>query len=212
LNTNTEAHMDTNTSLTAWRDGFLAACGQTYPGRTIVLGGGMDKPCLVLVGEAPGGQEEKQGLPFVGAAGKNLSEFLDVLGLSRAELYITNVVKLRPHKPSPRTGKPINRPPDAAELAFFTPFLLAELQCLKPALVVSLGNVPLRALTRAGLSIGQVHGQEITTDKSFSIFPLYHPASIIYNQQLKQVYQKDLLALRDLMALRDFPRSNDAYH
>lgn len=93
-----------------------------YHEKTIVFGEGAEAPLLMMIGEAPGGDEEKQGRPFVGKAGKNLSAFLEVVGLKREEIYISNVVKLRPTKESPKTGKAVNRPPSAEEIAFSCPF------------------------------------------------------------------------------------------
>ncbi|MBO5329763.1 MAG: uracil-DNA glycosylase, partial [Anaerotignum sp.] len=99
-----------------------------YQTKTIVFGEGAENPALMMIGEAPGGDEEKQGRPFVGKAGKNLSAFLEVVGLKREEIYISNVVKLRPTKESPKTGKAVNRPPSAEEIAFFLPYLLEEIK------------------------------------------------------------------------------------
>ena len=118
-----------------------------YQNKTIVFGEGAENPALMMIGEAPGGDEEKQGRPFVGKAGKNLSAFLEVVGLKREEIYISNVVKLRPTKESPKTGKSVNRPPSSDEIAFFLPFLLEEIQVIAPKVVVTLGNVPLKAVT-----------------------------------------------------------------
>ena len=98
-----------------------------YHEKTIVFGEGAEAPLLMMIGEAPGGDEEKQGRPFVGKAGKNLSAFLEVVGLKREEIYISNVVKLRPTKESPKTGKAVNRPPSAEEIAFFLPLLHWEM-------------------------------------------------------------------------------------
>ena len=89
-----------------------------YHEKTIVFGEGAEAPLLMMIGEAPGGDEEKQGRPFVGKAGKNLSAFLEVVGLKREEIYISNVVKLRPTKESPKTGKAVNRPPSAEDRVF----------------------------------------------------------------------------------------------
>ena len=110
--------------ITKLQENLLTAV-QTSPYRekTIVFGEGAEAPLLMMIGEAPGGDEEKQGRPFVGKAGKNLSAFLEVVGLKREEIYISNVVKLRPTKESPKTGKAVNRPPSAEEIAFFLPFL-----------------------------------------------------------------------------------------
>jgi DNA polymerase len=167
--------------------------------RKPVPGEGGTAAGLVLIGEAPGGEEEKAGRPFVGKAGKNLNEFLAALGLKREEIYITNLVKVRPTKQSEKTNRPVNRPPDKDEIAFFKPFLSEELAILSPRIVVTLGNFPLKALLDdKNASIGQLHGQLLRlTD--YGVFPLYHPASIIYNQSLKEVYQADLIALKEIL-------------
>lgn len=105
--------------ITKLQENLLTAV-QTSPYRekTIVFGEGAEAPLLMMIGEAPGGDEEKQGRPFVGKAGKNLSAFLEVVGLKREEIYISNVVKLRPTKESPKTGKAVNRPPSRRKSRF----------------------------------------------------------------------------------------------
>lgn len=169
-------------------------------GRKTVPGEGSATAELVLIGEAPGGEEEKAGRPFVGKAGKNLNEFLTVLGLRREDIYITNLVKVRPAKQSEKTGRLVNRPPDKLEISFFKPFLLEELRLISPRIVVTLGNFPLKALLDdPAAAIGQYHGALLKTEKAYGLFPLYHPASIIYNQSLKEVYQADLAALKRLL-------------
>ncbi len=176
-----------------------AICEEQFSGRKLVVGEGCTEPNLVLVGEAPGGEEEKQGRPFVGKAGKNLEEFLDILGLKRSDIYITNVVKLRPFKINPRTGRISNRPPNRQEVDFFTPYLKKELDILSPRYVVTLGNFALKAVSEdKNAVIGSVHGSEIPMPH-FMLFPLYHPASIIYNPALKSVYTEDLKKLRTLL-------------
>ena len=175
-----------------------------FCGRKWVPGYGRSCASLVLVGEAPGAHEEEQGRPFVGAAGKYLTDFLNYADISRDDLYITNVVKIRPFKLSPKTNKPVNRPPNSAELVFFTPFLKQELQIKSPRLVVSLGNVPLKALLpEKGVSIGKNHGRLIQ-GAEFLLFPLYHPAAVIYNASLKDVYIKDLEILKEVIKKYNF--------
>ena len=93
---------------------------QKYSDRRLVFGEGDENAKVMLVGEAPGGEEEKQGRPFVGKAGKNLDEFIELAGLLRSELYITNVVKFRPTGVSKKTGRPINRTPNKSEIDDFT--------------------------------------------------------------------------------------------
>ena len=128
----------------------------------------------------------------MGKAGKNLDEFIEIAGLKREELYISNVVKIRPVNISPKTGKPVNRTPNSKEIEFFLPQLFEELEAVKPKIVVTLGNTPLRAVTGdKKIVIGQCHGELLKVGE-LNLFPLYHPASIIYNRSLKEVYYSDI--------------------
>ena len=171
--------------------------------KPIVLGeGNTDHPPVMLIGEAPGEQESLQGRPFVGKAGKNLDGFLSVLELKREDIYISNVVKIRPTKTSEK-GRLSNRPPNKEELALFTPYLMEEILLVQPKMIVTLGNVALKALCGPKAIIGDMHGREtqitVTHEKqeaSYALFPLYHPASIIYNRSLQEVYDGDLQALK----------------
>ena len=183
------------------REKLLAAVDKSpYCEKTLVFGEGAEHPALMMIGEAPGGDEEKQGRPFVGKAGKNLSAFLEVVGLKREEIYISNVVKLRPTKTSPKTGKAVNRPPSSAEIAFFLPFLREEIEIVAPRVIVTLGNVPLKAVTGdPAASIGAYHGKPMTLADGRVLFALYHPAAVIYNRALQAVYDEDLLALRGFL-------------
>ena len=168
-----------------------------YNGKTLVFGEGAECPALMMIGEAPGGDEEKQGHPFVGKAGKNLSAFLEVVGLKREEIYISNVVKLRPIKESPKTGKAVNRPPSADEITFFLPFLQEEIKAIAPKVIVTLGNVPLKAVTGEKKTvIGDYHGVPMPLADGRILFALYHPAAVIYNRALQTVYEEDLLKLK----------------
>ena len=174
--------------------------------KPLVFGEGQtDKPPLMLIGEAPGEQESLQGRPFVGKAGKNLDGFLAVLEMQREEIYISNVVKIRPTKVSEK-GRVSNRPPNKEELALFTPFLYEEILRVQPGMIVTLGNVALKALCGPKAIIGDMHGRmaEITVrhekqEADFPIFPLYHPASIIYNRSLQEVYDADLQVLKGVL-------------
>ena len=168
-----------------------------YHDKVIVFGEGAENPALMMIGEAPGGDEEKQGRPFVGKAGKNLSAFLEVVGLKREEIYISNVVKLRPTKESPKTGKSVNRPPSGDEIAFFLPYLLEEIKVISPKVVVTLGNVPLKAVTGEKKAvIGDYHGKPTPLADGRTLFALYHPAAVIYNRALQATYDEDLLELK----------------
>ena len=170
--------------------------------KRLVFGeGNCHAPRLMLIGEAPGEQETLQGRPFVGKPGKNLDGLLEVVGLNRPDIWISNVVKVRPTKVSDK-GRISNRPPSKEELALFTPYLYEEIGIVRPGVIVTLGNVALQAMLGPKAVIGDHHGRltEATVQgQSVLVFPLYHPASIIYNRALGQVYQQDLLALRRLL-------------
>ncbi|WP_304509606.1 uracil-DNA glycosylase [Anaerotignum sp.] len=171
--------------------------------KKLVFGEGAATPLLMMIGEAPGGEEEKQGRPFVGKAGKNLSSFLEVIGLKREEIYISNVVKLRPTKASPKTGKAVNRPPSKEEIAFFLPFLEEEILIISPKVIVTLGNVPLKAVSGdKSITIGDVHGRPYPLTAERVLFPLYHPAAVIYNRALSEVYQEDLRKLKEFLTVQ----------
>ena len=171
-----------------------------FPERKVVLGAGKINAEILLIGEAPGGEEEKQGVPFVGSAGKNLDKFLEAINIERDNIYITNVVKLRPFKLSPKTNKPINRPPNKQEIDFFKEYLYREIDAVKPKIIVTLGNTALRAVMKNNkVVIGDYHGK-IKEIFDLKIFPLYHPASIIYNRELEKVYYDDLAILKNILS------------
>ena len=152
-----------------------------------------------MIGEAPGGDEEKQQRPFVGKAGKNLDEFLSVLELNREDIFITNVVKLRPVKINEETKRKSNRPPNKTEIEFFSPFLFDEIEMVNPKIIITLGNVPLKTVLKDNkITIGSVHGTVVEKDGR-KYFPLYHPASIIYNRSLKDTYNEDLYKLKEIL-------------
>ena len=175
-----------NAELTAFIDGL-------YEGekKVLVFGEGEANAPVMLVGEAPGEQESLLGRPFVGKAGKNLDEFLEGAGMERSALYVTNTVKFRPTKVS-AAGRTVNRPPTQEEVKLFVPWLEREIALVDPKCVVTLGNVPLKALTDRRQVIGSLHGQFMDLNGRL-LFPMYHPASVIYNPSLKEVYRRDLL-------------------
>jgi len=168
-----------------------------FPGedKPLVLGeGNTEGPAVMLIGEAPGETEVIKRRPFVGKAGKNLDDFLSLAGLSREEIFVTNAVKIRPTEKGP-TGRTRNRPPNREELTLFTPWLMKEISAVKPRYLVTLGNVPLRALTDQKKTVGECHGVWLESKAGLPLFSLYHPASIIYRKALAPVYEQDVLAL-----------------
>lgn len=158
--------------------------------KVLVFGEGRIGAPVMLIGEAPGEQESLQGRPFVGKAGRNLDAFLQAAGVERGELYVTNAVKFRPTKLS-RAGRAVNRPPTQEEVRIFLPWLLREIETVAPKYVVTLGNVPLKALLGKKAVIGEAHGRMIDWEGRI-LYPLYHPASVIYNPSLKEIYAQDV--------------------
>lgn len=178
---------------------------QIYVGenRILVFGEGEAQARLMLIGEAPGEQETLAGRPFVGKAGKNLDRFLEEVRLDRAQLYISNAVKVRPTKVGAK-GRVSNRPPTREEIALFQPWLAREIALVKPGAIATLGNVALHAVTGRALSIGQVHGGWMAVEGLPPLFPLYHPASIIYNPALAERYAEDVGVLSRALAAQRF--------
>ena len=165
-----------------------------------VFGDGNPSAATVLIGEAPGAEETRQGRPFVGKAGRHLDSLLERAGIDRADVYTTNVVKYRPVVRSERSVR--NRTPNPREIAAALPLLRDELLAIAPKTVVTLGNVPLRAVLQlCGLeadTIGALHGRPIPAALGsihFTLFALYHPASGIYNRALLDVMERDAISL-----------------
>jgi len=163
-----------------------------------VFGAGNEKAAVLLVGEAPGRDETEQGAPFVGKAGRTLSAFLQSAGFSRDELFITNAVKYRPFSLNSKGGK-ANRTPTRAEIFALRELLLCEIAAVSPRIVVTLGNSPLFSLTGRA-DIGACHGKPEPLFSGAVLFPLYHPASLIYNPSLAKAYAEDMAALRTFAA------------
>lgn len=159
-------------------------------GRTqVVFGTGNPDASIMFVGEAPGFHEDKQGIPFVGAAGKLLTELLESAGLSRSQIYVANVIKCRP---------PNNRDPEPDEVDACKPFLLQQIQIIKPHLVCSLGNFATQTLLGRKVGITKVHGRHVQlTD--FLLFPLYHPAAALHQSNLLAVLRDDFQKLKQLL-------------
>ena len=189
------------------KDEIRAMVKEVYPDRewVLVFGEGPAQARLMLVGEAPGEQEAMLGRPFVGKAGKLLDAFNAGTGLTRGEMYVTNTVKFRPSRIS-KAGRVVNRTPTQEEIAAFLPFLKKEIAQVNPACVVTLGNVPLRALLGEKETIGQAHGQ-LRRQEDRLYFPMYHPASMIYNPGLKAIFAQDMEKLGQL--IKNIPIFNE---
>jgi uracil-DNA glycosylase family 4 len=155
----------------------------------LVFGDGNPDADIVFIGEAPGKNEDLQGLPFVGAAGKFLNEMLAGIGLKREDVYITNIVKYRP---------PNNRDPLPEEKQAFLPYLQAQLEVIKPKLVVTLGRHSMDSLL-PGLQIRKVHGQP-KRYRGQVYMPLFHPAAALYNGAMRQTLIEDFSRIPKVLA------------
>jgi DNA polymerase len=144
---------------------------------------------IAFIGEAPGRDEDKQGKPFVGAAGKFLDEMLAEIELTRADVYVTNVVKYRP---------PNNREPTEKEKDDCRIWLNAELLFINPKAIVTLGS---HALDRfvSGAKVSASHGTTFSHPTDISIFAMYHPAAALYNPDLELTIKKDFKKLKDFV-------------
>jgi len=161
----------------------------------LVFGDGNPDSEVVFIGEAPGKNEDLQGKPFVGAAGKFLDEMLDGIGLKRADVYITNIVKYRP---------PNNRDPLPEEKKAFLPYLQAQLEVIQPKVVVTLGRHATNCFL-PDLQISKIHGQPKRVKLSLKehagdvlevvILPLFHPAAALYNPLQRQTLIDDFAAI-----------------
>ncbi len=144
---------------------------------------------IMFIGEGPGWHENQQGRPFVGAAGQFLNELLASIGLKREDVFITNVVKCRP---------PGNRDPLPDEIAACGKYLDAQLELIKPKVIVTLGRHSM-ARFFPGARISQIHGQA-RRDNGIIFFPMYHPAAALHQQSLRATVEADMLKLPRLLA------------
>lgn len=154
----------------------------------LVMGDGNIDAEIFLIGEAPGKNEDEQGLPFIGAAGKFLNEMLEGAGMVRSDVFITNIVKYRP---------PNNRDPLPEEKAAFWPYLVRQLDVIQPQVVVTLGRHSMEYFL-PDQKISQVHGQakRITFgERKLVIVPLYHPAAALYNGSMRNTLIEDFKKL-----------------
>lgn len=159
-------------------------------GRTLTVPGeGAENAALMFIGEAPGYNEDQQGRPFVGAAGQFLEQLLASIGLTREQVFITNMVKCRP---------PNNRDPYPGEVAACGKYLERQLQAIRPKIIVTLGRHSL-AKFLPGETISKIHGKPRPMS-GFILFPSYHPAAALHQQSLRRVVEEDFKAIPALLA------------
>jgi uracil-DNA glycosylase len=162
--------------------------------KNLVFGKGSPSAKIMFIGESPGNNEDIQGIPFVGAAGKNLDKLLNSVGLSLDSVYVANILKYRP---------PENRNPLPDEIKLHTPWLLKQIQIIKPSVICSLGNYATKFFLAKGEvdkmdkqpGITSLHGKVKEMDffgLKIKLIPLFHPAAIIYNQKLKPLWEEDM--------------------
>jgi len=159
----------------------------------VVFGVGPADAKIMLVGEAPGLMEDKRGLPFVGAAGKNLDMLLQTTGLKRENVYITNVVLSRP---------PQNRAPLPDEIEACRPFLKGKISIIQPKLVVALGRVAAGELLGRPVIMNKEHGTLLDCNYAgakFKLFVTYHPAAALYGAEAKRKLQDDFKKLGQIV-------------
>ncbi|MFT9846538.1 uracil-DNA glycosylase [Aneurinibacillus sp. REN35] len=195
---------------------------EPYACEGFVWGMGPDDPLFMLIGEAPGATEIENGKPFTGRAGAVLDEFLAYLDVRRDEIFITSAVRSRPYKFEVKTAKDgsiirrkANRTPNQKEILAHAPLLDYQIKTIQPKLIVTMGNIALQRLLGKHDKISAVHGtllhspilmlddMETTTysytNRSYDVFPTYHPASIFYNHKLRSEIYEDLATLRTIL-------------
>lgn len=163
----------------------------------LVMGDGNADADIVFIGEAPGKNEDEQGLPFVGASGKFLNDMLGAAGLERSDVYITNIVKYRP---------PNNRDPSPQEKQAFWPYLAEQLEIIQPKVIVTLGRHSMEFFLPAA-RISEQRGQAVRVTiqhpdgkgREWLVVPLYHPAAALYNGSLRQTLIDDFLTVPQLL-------------
>lgn len=170
----------------------VAACRQCYlcEGRTnVVPGFGNPEARVMLIGEAPGKNEDLQARPFVGAAGKYLTELLGYAGLTREEVFIGNVLKCRP---------PSNRDPQPDEITLCAPFLRDQVRAIGPEYIVTMGNFATKFILRTDRGITKLHGRLEQTGR-FKVFPVFHPAAAIYDRTKRESLEEDFRTLGEFL-------------
>ena len=165
-----------------------------HEGRTqVVFGNGSPDADLMFVGEAPGFHEDKQGVPFVGQAGKLLDNLLAGIGLERSHVFVCNVLKCRP---------PGNRDPVPEEKEACEPYLFRQVELIRPKVIATLGNHATKQLSGKEIGITRIHGQEQPIKVgalSVLLYPLYHPAAALYTPAMLKVLEEDFAKLPALL-------------
>ena len=155
---------------------------------SFVFGSGNPNADILIIGEAPGADEDSQGLPFVGAAGKLLTKILEAINLSRDEVYIANIIKCRP---------PENRRPEKDEIAQCEPYLQKQIELIKPAFILALGLTAVNTLFKKNHQMQDIRGK-VMNYHGVSLLATYHPAALLRNPNWKKPAWEDVQLLRSM--------------
>jgi DNA polymerase len=172
------------------------ACPLAATRTKLVFGAGNADADLMFVGEAPGANEDLQGLPFVGRAGKLLDELLGEAGLERGDVFVTNVLKCRP---------PGNRDPLPDEIEVCKPYLYRQIELIEPKVICTLGNFATKLLTGEPTGITRVHGRpqlREVGDRIVTLYPLFHPAAALRTESVRNLLRDDIAKLPALLEAR----------
>ena len=180
-----------------WRQAQTCTkCPQLAAARqTVVFGSGNADADLMFIGEAPGANEDKQGLPFVGQAGRLLDTLLSEIGLERADVFIANVLKCRP---------PGNRDPLPQEIDACQDYLFRQIELIEPRVICTLGNFSTKLLRADPTGITRLHGREEVRQigpRRVRLYPIYHPAAALYTPKMLETLREDFGRLPGLLAL-----------
>ncbi len=169
------------------------ACPLASTRTRLVFGSGNADADLMFVGEAPGAEEDRQGKPFVGRAGKLLDALLDEIGLRREDTFVANVLKCKP---------PGNRDPLPEEIAECSPWLFRQIELIEPLVICTLGNFATKLLTGSRVGITRVHGTAQTHElagRSVQLFPIFHPAAALRTEAVRELLRTDFAGLPALL-------------
>lgn len=184
-----------------YREGSTCTrCGLAETRNTVVFGAGDANADLMFIGEAPGAEEDRRGLPFVGRAGALLDELLAGVGLGRDSVFIANTLMCRP---------PGNRDPLPAELDACRPYLLEKVRLIEPKVIATLGNFATKLITGNQAGITKVRGEpQIHTigERTLYVFPILHPAAALRTPSLRETMEADFTALRALIGEPELPQ------
>jgi DNA polymerase len=162
---------------------------------TVVFGSGNADAELMFIGEAPGANEDRMGLPFVGQAGKLLDKLLGEIEMTRADVFVINTLKCRP---------PGNRDPDPREIESCQDYLHSQVELIEPTVICTLGNFSTKLLRADTTGISRLHGQDevrVIGSRAVRLYPLYHPAAALYTPSMLETLRADFQRLPELLAL-----------